>query len=163
MARSASSLPSNPFTFSSAFPKDFQLVDAAGQLMPAWQYFLQAIWDKTGGGTTTVNNSYVVIETPSGPVISGPGPSNGTPIGGTVVPKSAPVIQSLSSAPWFFHAAENGFMTLSGGSVQYSRDGVSYYQTSMTGGQIMVLKGDSISVTWYGTDAPVAVWWPGGF
>jgi hypothetical protein len=151
----------NPYQFSSAFPKDFQIVDALGQLQPAWQYFFQALWAKTGGGSTNIQNSYVVIETPGGPVISGPGPSNGTPIGGAVA-KSAPVVQTLSSSPWTFRSAENGFMALSGGEVQYSRDGISFYQASMTGGQILMVEGDHINVIWYGP-TPVAVWFPGGF
>jgi hypothetical protein len=72
----------NPYAASSTFPKDFQVVDGFGQLTPAWQYFFQYLWTKQGGGTTTINNSYVVIDSPTGPVISGPGPSDGTPIGG---------------------------------------------------------------------------------
>src|SRR6267142_3883868 len=114
----------NPYQFSSSFPKDFQIVDGLGQLMPAWQYFFQALWAKTGGGVTTVNNSYVIIETPAGPTIMGPGPSNGVVIGG--VAKSAPVVQTLGASPWSFRAAQNGFMALSGGEVDYSRDGTNY-------------------------------------
>jgi hypothetical protein len=152
----------NPYQFSSAYPKDFQIVDGLGQLMPAWQYFFQALWAKTGGGATTINNSYVVIETPSGPVISGPGPSNGTPIGDGVLPKGAPVPQTLTTSPWPFRAAENGFMALSGGEVDYSRDGVNYYKASMLGGQILMVEGDHINVIWYGP-APSAIWFPGGF
>jgi hypothetical protein len=153
----------NPYQFSSAFPKDFQIVDALGQLMPAWQYFFQALWAKTGGGTTTIQNSYVVIETPGGPVISGPGPSNGTPIGGGApLPKEPPVVQALTSSPWPFRAAVNGFMALSGGEVDYSRDGINYYKASMLGGQIVMLEGDHINVIWYGL-TPIAVWFPGGF
>lgn len=155
-------MASNPYAFSSAYPKDFQIVDSLGQLMPAWQYFFQALWAKTGGGNSTVQNTYVVIETPAGPVISGPGPSSGSPVGSTAIPKQPPVVQTLTSPPWIFHATQNGLMTITGGEVDYSRDGINFYRTSMTGGQIMVLKGDSIAVNWYGT-APVAVWFAGGF
>jgi hypothetical protein len=160
MTRGFSPVASNPYQFSSAYPKDFQIVDGLGQLMPAWQYFFQALWAKTGGGQSTITNTYVVIETPGGPVISGPGPSNGTPVGG--VAKSAPVVQTLTSSPWHFDAMVNGFMALSGGEVDYSRDGVNYYVASMLGGQIVMLEGDHINVIWYGA-APTAVWFPGGF
>jgi hypothetical protein len=152
----------NPYQFSSAYPKDFQIVDGLGQLMPAWQYFFQALWAKTGGGATNIQNSYVVIESPGGgAIISGPGPSNGTPIEGAVA-KSAPVVQTLTTSPWSFRAAENGFMALSGGEVDYSRDGVNYYKASMLGGQILMVEGDHINVIWYGP-APSAIWFPGGF
>jgi len=150
----------NPYQFVSAFPKDFQIVDNLGLLMPAWQYFFQALWAKTGGGSVSVNNSYVIVETPQGPTITGPGPSNGTVIGG--VDKSPPTVQTVGGSPWSFRAAENGFMALSGGQVDYSRDGTNYYRTSMTGGQIVMVEGDHINVIWYDTP-PVAVWFPGGF
>ena len=153
-------MPLNPYQFTAAFPKDFQIVDGLGQLMPAWQYFLQALWAKTGGGSTSVLNTYVVIETPQGPIISGPGPSNGTPIGGLA--KQPPVVQALTTSPWAFHSAENGFMALSGGEVDYSRDGTNYYKASMVGGQILMAEGDHINVTWYGA-TPTAIWFPGGF
>jgi hypothetical protein len=152
----------NPYQFSSAYPKDFQIVDSLGQLQPAWQYFFQALWAKTGGGSTTISNSYVVIESPSGPVISGPGPSNGTPVGGGPLPKELPVVQTLVTSPWAFRAAANGFMALSGGEVDYSRDGTNYYKASMLGGQILMVEGDHINVIWYGP-TPSAIWFPGGF
>ena len=151
----------NPYSYVAAFPKDFQIVDGLGQLMPAWQYFFQALWAKTGGGSISVQNTYTVIESPGGPVISGPGPSNGTPVGQAPA-KLVPVPQTLAGSPWLFTATENGFVTLTGGEVEYSRDGATYYRTSMTGGQIVVLKGDHIRVTWYGP-TPSAVWFPGGF
>jgi hypothetical protein len=154
-------MPSNPYQYLSSFPKDFQIVDGVGQLMPAWQYFFQALWSKTGGGVVSIENTYTVIQSPGGPVISGPGPANGTPVGAGAA-KGAPIAQSLGTSPWTFHAAENGLMSLSGGDVRYSRDGTTFYSTSMTGGQVSILKGDFIKVFWYGT-APVAVWWPGGF
>jgi hypothetical protein len=153
-------MASNPYSYSSAFPKDFQIVDSLGLLTPAWQYFLQALWAKTGGGATTVSNSYVIVQTPGGPTIVGPGPANGTVIGG--VDKSPPVVQTLTSSPWAFRAAENGFVALSGGEVDYSRDGVNYYKASMLGGQILMVEGDHINVIWYGP-APSAIWFPGGF
>lgn len=157
-------MASNPYSYSSAYPKDFQIVDGLGQLMPAWQYFFQALWDKLGGGSTTINNSYIVIDSPTGPVLSGSGPSSGGPVGGgEVQPKEPPTVQVLSLSPWTFTAGGNGLMTVTGGEVDYSRDGVTFYQASMVGGQFVVLKGDAIRVKWYGSAIPQAVWWLGGF
>ena len=152
----------NPYSYVAGYPKDFQIVDGYGQLTPAWQYFFQALWAKTGGGSVSVQNTYTVIESPAGPIIAGPGPSNGVPVGqGTK--KAAPVLQTLNTSPWTFTAAENGFMTLPGGQINYSRDGSLFYKSAMTGGQIMILSGDTIQVVWYGARPSPVVWWPGGF
>jgi hypothetical protein len=156
-------MPNNPYSYFNQFPRDFQFVDQLGMLMPAWQYFLLAVWQKLGSGQCSVEDWHYIsssADTPGQLVIVNTGGSVvATPM--QIAPKEAPAPQLLATSPWTFTAPASGFLTLSGGQVEYSRDGITYYPVSMTGGQVWVLGGDHVQVIWYGT-APQVVWWQGG-
>jgi len=148
--------------FQTGFPKDNQFVDGLGNITPLWYMFLYALWSKTGGGVSTITNTYTIIqETGGGPpvIIDNNGNSQGQI--GTIQPKGAAELQTLSGSPFSFAAPANGMLTAYGGQIEYSRDGTNFYTISNIGGQFVMVKGDTIKVVWYG-DAPQVVWWPGG-
>src|SRR4029077_4727393 len=154
----------NPYVFSSGFPKDFQVVDGAGQLMPAWQYFLYALWSKTGGAASTITNTFTIIQQPGStqPIIID---HEGNPVDAgsfSPPPKEAAVPVALTTSPYVFHAIATGLLMCFGGQIDYSRDGTTYYPVTMVGGQIFVIRGDYVRISWSGIRPPVVTWFAGG-
>lgn len=155
-------MPGNPYTFASGYPKDFQIIDQFGQLTPAWQYFFFALWSKTGGAASTINNTYTVIQSPTTgqPIIID---NTGSPVGTIAAPPAKAAAETIDpgTSPFTFHPTITGFLTCFGGQIDYSRDGTFYFPVTMFGGQILVLNGDYVRVTWSGRP-PTVTWFPGG-
>lgn len=77
---------------------------------------------------------------------------------GATVVAGAPVASPFTYAP-----ALSGTMIVSSGKVELSRDaGATYYIVSLTGGEVPVLFGDQIRVTWFSAIVPGVVFFPSG-
>ena len=154
----------NPFSYSPGFPQDFTFVDEAQILRPAWHYFLQSLWQRVGASTPTLQSLYVQLINGLPQLFQA---ITGNPIGqiGIIQPKVTPVKPVLVVTPFVFQAPETGFMTVPGGKVSYSRDGTTYYEVTLTGGQIVILVGDFVKIEWFNPAGPPepVVWWGGGF
>ena len=64
--------------------------------------------------------------------------------------------------PFLFQAPREGLLYVTGGTLEFSRDGVAWYTISAVTGNVQVQAQDSIRVSWSGATLPTVVFFPVG-
>ncbi len=127
-------------------------VQADGRIAIPWYKLLVALWQRSGGGNTPVQNSTYVAPIGGGNFAvfnSVTGDNLGTIT--TVAPTGAPVqVQAVGVSPYVFTSAGIGTLVVESGQVEISRDaGVTWFVLSLAGASVPVLVGDKVRVTYY--------------
>lgn len=133
-------------------------VNPDGSLSIPWYKFLIALWQKTGGGNTPVQQSTYIKPIGGGNFAvfdATTGANLGTittvsPSGGPAQPKV------VGASPWVFVAITIGTLAVESGQVELSRDGgVTWDVFSLAGAAVPVLVGDEVRVTYYNSTPKV--------
>lgn len=146
---------------------DSRFVDERGVLQIAWYRLLLTIWQKSGAGDSP-NLFAVVFEAQDN---AGALPLNifaaitgeflGT-VRSPTVPGQAAQVLNPNLNPFVFQAPREGLIYVSGGVLEYRRDGGPWYQISATTGNVHIQAQDSVRVTWTGAVLPTVVFFPVG-
>jgi hypothetical protein len=135
-------------------------LDAHGFLTFPWYAFLSSLHTKSGGSLPASDS--VALQFANGAItaFAADGAEIG-PVAFTGTTKQAAELLDPVVSPFIYTASENGFLIVSAGAgIQFSRDHLTFYPISTNGGQIVMLTGDQVQVTWSG--GPPSVVWFGG-
>jgi hypothetical protein len=135
---------------------------SGGHVTFPWYAFLTSLHQKTGGATPAANA--VTLQQNTDGTIEAVGPT-GQDLGpiATTGQTAEPVVELTPVvSPFIYQAPTNGWIVADATTtLAISRDGgLTYYQTSAVGGQLVMLKGDRAQVTW-AAGIPSVVWFGG--
>lgn len=145
---------------------DSKFVDERGIIQISWFRLLLTLWTKSGAGDAP--NPFAVVFEAQDDVGTLPlnifqattGEFLGTVRSPTVPGQPAePLNPNLN--PFVFQAPREGLIYVTGGELEYSRDGQTWYLISLTTGNIQVQCLDFVRVTWTGP-LPTVVFFPVG-
>lgn len=142
------------------FPRlDTAFVDLSnGYIVRPWQRFLLSLWQKTGGSNSSLPGAYYLNATPDGQI--GIYQTLTGKLVGVLNPVNPqpPEVLTLTSNPFVWTPKVPGTLIVFGGKLQIERATATLYDIGLTGGCVPMLHGDSVTISWFGPDAPPSVW-----
>lgn len=150
-----------------AFPRlDTPFVNADGTIAQAWQRLLIDMFRRQGGSSPAAPNAVYIQQAPvgAGAPLAAYKASDNSLIGVLFLQNTGggPAIPVVTaSSPTVITAASDGTLVASSGLIEVSRDsGVTWYQVSLVGGALSMLKTDKARISWFSATPPVVVYLP---
>ena len=140
------------------------LVDPrTGFLTTPWHRFFVALWQKTGNSRAPLPGLLYVTQAVTGQLQAFQALTNQLVSGGfiPIINPQPPVALVPGISPFVFTAAVIGTFLGFGARIDLKRGSAgTYFPVTLTGGAVPMLPNDAVQLTWFGTDVPVATWFP---